>query len=253
MIPTEGQSLRTAKMQEIILNKEKSVSTEFKTFFLLEFTKQLIFNSAPMEVLKLKEIINDKYIREAGKKVVVREDVKNYVKETLKAEEQVSEHYEKSPFTKEKYPEGELIEKKWAKPKIKKKSFPFETFKNIRLTIPEPNLPERLRYLKPTPIPVDMDVGSLNPLMKDPHVRTVECAGPGKAILVTGTMGEKKTNIILDENEINDIINRFSIASKIPISEGVYKVAVGRTMFMAIISEIIGSKFIIKKMVSNYR
>lgn len=242
MTPTEGRYPQTITMQERLLNEERALSTEFKTLFLLEFTKQLIFNSSPIEVFKLKEIVMSE-----GKKPVketIKEEIKEHVKEVLKSEEKIEE-YEKSNFAKE-----EVIEKKWAKPKIKKKTFPFENIKNIRLTIPEPNLPERLRYLKPTPVPVEMDLEKLNPLMKDPHVRTIECSGPGANVLVTGTMGDKKTNIILSEDEVNDIINRFSVASKIPISEGVYKVVVGRMIFMAIISDIIGSKFIIKKMIT---
>lgn len=237
MTLTEGQSQRNM-VQEILL-KDKALSSEFKTRFLLSFTKQLILNSAPMEVLKLKEIVSN----EPLKQEIEKEEIKERVQEVLKTEDE----YEKSNFP---VKEDELIEKKWAKPKIKKKSFPFGSFRNIRLTIPEPNLPERLKYLKPTPVPVEMDLDKLNPLMKDSHVRTIECSGPDTNVLVTGTMGEKKTNIVLNENEINDIINRFAVASKIPVSEGVYKVAVGRMIFMAIVSEVIGSKFIIKKMIA---
>lgn len=220
---------------------KQSVSTDFKKRFLLEFTRQLILNSAPLEVLKLREIIKEDYSR---KKIEQRDEIKEKVKEALNPDDV----YEKSNMPKESF---SGIEKSWAKPNIKRKSFPFETFKSVRLTIPETNLPERLRYLMPSPVNQDIDLGKLSPLIKDHFVRTIECRGPNSNILVTGKMGEKKTSIILDNNEINEIIQIFSQASKIPVQEGIYKVAVGRLIFMAIISDIVGSRFIIKKMIST--
>lgn len=226
-------------VQTKVFNDEKRlISTEFKQFFLLEFTKQLIFNSAPIEVLKLKELLKDEGVKvsETGEEKGENQELKEHVNDVLK------EEYEKSYMPK--------IEKQWTKPRIERKSFPFESFKNVRLTIPEPNLPERLRYLRPTPgrQEVNIDLGELNPLMKDPYVRSIECQGPNTNILVTGTMGEKETRIILDEQDVNDVIQKFSAVSKIPVHEGVYKVAIGKFIFMAIISDVIGSKFIIKKM-----
>jgi len=61
-------------------------------------------------------------------------------------------------------------------------------------------------------------------------------------------MGIKKTGIILDKEEIDNIIQRFSRETKIPVQEGIFKVVAGRLIFLAIISEIVGSKFTIKKM-----
>lgn len=217
----------------------KFSSVEFKKFFLLEFTRQLILNSAPVEILKLNEILKEEPLHE--RKEIFKEDIKEHVKEFIEEEEQ----YEKSNMPKEV-----LTEKNWARPTIKRKSFPFESFKNVRLTIPEANLPERLRYLMPTPTEHDIDLNELNPLVKDPFVRTIECPGPDTNIIVSGTMGEKKTKISLSSEEINNTIKKFSEAAKIPPQEGIFKVAVGRMIFMAIISDVIGSKFIIKKMIS---
>ncbi len=227
-------------MVQNLFNEKKILSTEFKQFFLLKFTEQLIRNSAPIEVLKLREILKDKGDKVLEAQETIKEEIKEHVREVLKTEEL----YEKSNMPKE-----DKFEKKWTKPKIERKSFPFESFKNVRLTIPETNLPERLRYLKPTPVHTDIDLGQLNPLIKDPYVKTIECQGPSTNIVVIGTMGEKKTKIVLDEQDIKDVITKFSLASKIPIHEGVYKVAVGKLIFMAIVSEVVSSKFIIKKMI----
>jgi len=224
-------------------NKEnKFISTEFKQFFLLEFAKQLILNSAPIEVLKLQEMMEDKNITSKENKENKEKEIKERVKEVLEIEDDSG--YEKSHLPK--------LEKHWAKPSIKRKSFPFESFRNVRLTIPEPNLPERLMYLRPVPTKQEIELGKLNPIIQDSFVNSIECEGPNTNIIVKGKMGEKQTRIVLDENEINEIIKIFSDASKIPVSEGFYKVAVGRFVFMAIISEVIGSKFIINKMLSRH-
>ncbi|MEJ2268006.1 MAG: hypothetical protein P8X70_02940 [Nanoarchaeota archaeon] len=61
-------------------------------------------------------------------------------------------------------------------------------------------------------------------------------------------MGVKPTGIILNKKEIDKVIKTFSEKSMIPIHEGVFRVVVGRLILSAIISEVTGSKFIIKKM-----
>ena len=115
------------------------------------------------------------------------------------------------------------------------------------LKIPEPRLPPRFQYLRPVPTNVQIDLGKLNPLIKDPVVDSIDCNGPDEKILVR-TPKIKKTNIILNKEEIDEIIQRFAQTAKIPIQEGIFKVAVGRLIITAIISSVIGSRFTIKKM-----
>lgn len=94
----------------------------------------------------------------------------------------------------------------------------------------------------------EIDLGKINPLIRDFMVKTIECYGAGENLVVQGNMGTKKTGIILTKEEIEDIIQRFSKETKIPAQEGIFKVVAGRLIFLAIISSIVGSKFIIKKM-----
>jgi hypothetical protein len=68
---------------------------------------------------------------------------------------------------------------------------------------------------------------------------------------VQGAMGTKKTGIVLSKEEIDETVQRFSRETRIPIQEGIFKVVVGNLIFLAIISEIVGSKFIIKKMIQE--
>lgn len=121
---------------------------------------------------------------------------------------------------------------------------------NRRLFIPEPKLPPQLAYLKPTPaFNVELDLGPLNQFLKDPSIRSIECNGPDIGIVVKTQNQERVTNVLLNQDEINQVINIFSTQTKIPIEEGVFRVALGNLAFSAIISDIVGSKFIIKKLI----
>lgn len=195
-------------------------SKEFFKFFLLQFTKQLIEHSATSEVIKLKNILKEKANEEK--------------REAKKREEIISKG--------EKFP---LISKKRAIPINNK--IAFKPLLSI-LRIPEPKFPPQLQYLKPIPTSTQIELGKLNPLIKDPTVRVIECNGADENLLVGGIMGKRKTDIILTKQEIMQIINKFSETAKIPAQEGIFKVAVGTLILSAIISEIVDSKFIIRKM-----
>ncbi len=194
------------------------ISDEFKVSFLLQFTRELIRNSATNEFLELETILKKE-------KKDTHQEISKKIKER-----------EKPVFAKEEI----------AKPlstTIKRKKLQVPV-----LRIPEPRLPQNLQYLKPAPTKLEIDLGKLNPLIKDPLVNSIECNGTDEPVTVRGKMGMKKTNIILDKEEIDQTIKKFSETAKIPIHTGVLKIATGRLVLSAIISEIIGSKFMIKKM-----
>jgi hypothetical protein len=117
-----------------------------------------------------------------------------------------------------------------------------------RLQIVESRLPPTVQNLRPVPMQVEINLKKLSPLIKDPLVRVIECNGPGENIFVTGTMGRKRTGIILNKEEIDEVMKIFSENTKIPIEEGMNKIVFGKLVLSAIVSEVIGSKFIIKKM-----
>jgi hypothetical protein len=194
---------------------------EFRRFFLLKFTEELIRHSLEGEVSELKNVLKKD-----------DEEKKQEVKEEKKKIRQII-----------KNKENQLLTKRVFKPLPQ----PIRTRPRI-LKIPSPKLPSRFQYLRPTPTKLKMDLGKLNPLLRDPAVKTIECDGPDENLLVKGTMGSKKTEIILNKEEISQVIKKFSETAKIPTSEGVFRVVAGKLILLAIISEVIGSKFIIKKM-----
>jgi hypothetical protein len=198
---------------------ELAFSNEFKKYFLLTFTKELIVHSTRLDITKLQRIIASK------------------------------EKHENNPqlFKKNIYPEE--IEKlrnisppQAFKPAIKQ-------FNNPSFIIPESKLPPHLEYLKPVPVAdVEIDLFKLNPLIKDSAVKLITGSQDDK-VTVTGLMGTRQTAIILSKEDIDRIINAFSEKSKIPVREGIYKVTVGNLILSAVISKVVGTRFVIKKMV----
>ena len=225
----ENLNLMDHKEKELKLNS-------FKRFFLLEFTKELIRSSQPAEIFKLENILEQE-----KKSIPKSEETREKIKEIIQTKEK-----ELSIISKEK----KIQEIKSPLSVLEKRKIPhMNPFKELKLIIPETKFPMHIQYIKPVPMEKEIDLGNnLNPFIKDPLVQIIECYGSGHNLLVKGGMGVKKTGIVLTKEEIEDVVRRFSEETKIPASEGIYKVVAGRLIFLAIISDVIGSKFIIKKM-----
>ncbi|MCL5018515.1 MAG: hypothetical protein M1416_01975 [Candidatus Pacearchaeota archaeon] len=202
---------------------KETFSEDFKKIFLIKFTEQLIRNSEKIDIRKLQGIIAQK-----EKKKFKKLSEKDFVK--------IEKLGIKLPI--ERFPSRQARRM----PMVREMAKP-------TLFIPESKLPEHLEYLKPMPTAgVEIDLWKLNPLIKDRAVRVIE-VNPDEKVVVTGAMGTKTTDIILNKEDINRVINEFAKISKIPIEEGVYRVVVGNLILSAVISEVIGSKFIIRKMI----
>jgi len=229
-----------------------------KSLFLLKFTEELIRNYKPIYFYRLKEKIIEEERKKNPRfltpvkiiKPITREEIKEKVKErTFEKNKKNILQELKSPLSKKKSLINEIIIKypkepfsnSFQKQEIKKP-------KNQRiLRIPEPRLPERLQYLKPSPVYEEINLGKLNPLIKDFNVDVIECFGTNQKIIVEGKMGKKPTGITLTQEELKEIISEFSKKSKIPFGEGISKVAVGKLTFTLIKNES-EIHFTIKKM-----
>lgn len=211
-----------------------SLTERLKILFLLAFTRQLIRNSSG-GIFELEHVLQDE---EEKKEKKQNKELTNLLEEERKLERRIQgvEGIDKDKINAMFKP----------LPKIPQVG---QTPRVLR--IPETKLPPRFQYLKPIPHELDIDLGKLNPLIKDPLVKNIECFGPDQNIIVNGTMGSKPTGIMLSNDEINDVMERFSRATKIPFTEGVFKVVAGKLIFSAIISNVVGSKFIIRKMIYN--
>ena len=204
-----------------------SLTKEQKKLILIEFTSELIRNQGG-QVFELESIIE----KRAEKKEEIQKESKK-VTEIVKKERELTE-----PIRFGKKSTLPLRQPPKNRPRV--------------LRIPPPRLPQRFQYLKPLPMEKEIDLGEkLNPFIKDSGVQSIECNGPDEIVKVSGTMGTKPTGIKLEKEEIDAVIEKFSKATKIPYSEGIFRVAYGRLMFLAVVSEIIGSKFVIKKLIST--
>lgn len=254
-------------IEDFISIKEEIRGIDFnkaRKFIILEFTKELIKNYSPEEILRLKDTL------ELERKLKQKtEKTKSKVKEIIQSKEE-----EIKKITKDMIPS--VIEGKnlfFSGPTEKKEPFEgipelkniregmpradaFERsrmqninpFRELKLIIPETRFPPHLEYIKPIPMNKEIDLGKLNALLNDSFVNSIECYGENQNLFVKGNFGTKKTGIILNKEEVNEIIKKFSEETKIPAQEGIFRVVVGKIIFMAIISDVVGSKFIIRKM-----
>lgn len=203
----------------------EKVSQEFRQFFLLEFTKELIRSTNPSLFEK--------------KEISPAENLKQELKKKLGPDFHTME-ISTMPTT-----------RSLVVPVSRK--VPRLAMGSRVLNIPEPKLPPWLQDIHPVSSNLDIDLGVLTPLIRDPAVKVIECNGPDERIIVRGNMGRRPTDIILDEKGVEDVINRFSQKAKIPIHEGILRIAFGRLILTAIISEVLSPKFIIKKLPIDYR
>jgi len=87
----------------------------------------------------------------------------------------------------------------------------------------------------------------INKLIYDKNIQMIECAGPGKNVLVKVRNNVNATKLNLNEAEIKNIIMYFSDISRIPIVGGILKTSIESMIISAVVSEYAGSRFIISK------
>jgi len=89
--------------------------------------------------------------------------------------------------------------------------------------------------------------GKLAPLLDDPSISTIECEGVNKPIMILRAAQRQKTRIALTKEEIHEILGKVADETHIPLLEGVFRAVVSGFSINAVISEMIGSRFVIKK------
>jgi hypothetical protein len=238
----------------------EQTSKEFRESFLLKFTKEILENTEAYRNLRIKggvkevikesrerRIIATSDIRAHEEKIneIKKEQVKGIITERIRAETRKVYEIGKKDLSTELKNISEPIFRPIAKNPFVRKIPPI-------LRIPEPELPETVRYLRPQPSAEQIDLGKLNILIRDPLVKVVECNGTEENIIVMGIMGRKKTPIILSKEEIEQVLLAFSEAAKIPVNEGLFKAAVGSSVISAVISDIVGIKFVIRKISQRF-
>jgi len=91
------------------------------------------------------------------------------------------------------------------------------------------------------------DFAAIDKILNDVSVQTVECPGPNKQVLVYKNGKIQAANLTLNGDEINNIMNSLSKKTRIPIGSGFFKAAIGPYIITAVMSEFVGTRFIIQR------
>jgi hypothetical protein len=270
----------------------ESTSDQFRKFFLLFFTQELIKNNYPsLDILRLEKWVEkeeeNKLIEKESEKRLTQEKISSLEKKEAFNQNNLNQKKQEIPkpvnfkipnvnqnrFNQNNLNQNNLNQKKQEIPKpvnfkipnVNQNRFNQNNLNQKKQEIPKPvnfkipnvnqnrfnqnNLNQKeIDLIRPTPNPEEsIELNKIDNLIKDPFVKTIECPGRGKNLLVTGKMGRKMTRIILTSEEINEILNKFSKATKIPVNDGFYKVAYGNLIFFSRISNLICISFEIKK------
>ena len=104
--------------------------------------------------------------------------------------------------------------------------------------IPVPAIPEKITVL---------GLLKIDNILEDPGVLTIECPGPNKKLLVFKSGKIQSTDLNLTADEINNIMKDISEKTRIPLMSGVFKAAYGNLIITSVMSEFVGTRFIIQK------
>lgn len=232
----------------------KQTPIESRTLFLKLFAKELISKSKPKIEVEIKKVEETKKITEIEgleKPEIKKEEVVEK-KETTKEISELTK-----PIGHEKLIPSILLPTKpkveIPKPPIKNLTGPLKpitmpltshpssisaSIEPSKFTMPISGIPE---------IEGEVNLGKLNMFLMDSAVTEIECPGPGKFVLLRKVGQVNITKITLTQKEISEIVESFSKQARIPLISGVFKASIGNLTITAIISEFVGSRFIIYK------
>jgi hypothetical protein len=206
-----------------------------RIIFLNRFVKEILINLSEKE--RVKDKVNLEKLRQ--KLTSNPDDVfKQMIRSGYSEEKRKQVPYRKIiPKIPTKPIEQKPVLEKTIKGKMSPKSNPFQN-----------NIPKD--SLSPNPVKTnsgESGMKKIEPMLKDISVLSIECPGPGKNLLLKRNNQTNIARIVLSQNEINDIAEDFSRQARIPIVGRILKAAVGNTVISAVISEFVGSRFIINK------
>lgn len=115
-----------------------------------------------------------------------------------------------------------------------------------QMTHPQMKPPQLPPYSPPKPGET-INLGKVTQFLLDPAVISVEVPGPDKNILVNRSGKIQVSPESLTKQEIEKIMHEISEKTRIPLSEGVIKTAVQDLIITAVLSDFVGTRFIIQK------
>ncbi len=110
--------------------------------------------------------------------------------------------------------------------------------------------PQRINFAQKVPQQTKregINLGKITQFLNDPAVLSVECPGPGKNLLLNRSGAIQASSMSLNKEEINSIVKEASVKARIPLTTGVFKAAFQNIIITAILSEYVGTRFLIQK------
>lgn len=95
--------------------------------------------------------------------------------------------------------------------------------------------------------PSQLGLEKISPILSDPSIVSLECPGASKPIIVNRSGRIQTTQLVLTKQEIQNIVEKISEQTKIPLLSGVFKAAFNNFIITAIVSDYIGTRFMIQK------
>lgn len=213
-------------------------SEKLKTLAFSPFVVELTF--AVLKEIKLKKIV------EEGKYIIDADLVPKVSERVMMASLNRQMNFQNEPIQKSSNVQEERINNKLTEPIKMPKRFVPNPVQRVQYQIPEEeNHPIQVPHnqiLTPS-----KDYGKIQVFLEDNSVSSIECPGPGQPIVVVRAGQKQFTRITLSPEEIKELLNEVSDSAHIPLLEGVFRAAVDNFSINAVVSEMIGSRFIIKK------
>ncbi|MAE50101.1 hypothetical protein CMI48_04730 [Candidatus Pacearchaeota archaeon] len=100
---------------------------------------------------------------------------------------------------------------------------------------------------QPQSIPEEEGLEKLTPFLNDPAVQSMECVGSGQALIINRFGVKQKASLSLTNEEINELLQTFSEKTHISLNQGVFKATLGKLTLTAVVSEFVGTRFILFK------
>jgi len=110
--------------------------------------------------------------------------------------------------------------------------------------VPRPSLPQKTYSVPPV---ITFSNPSLQQWLQDQSIQSIECPGPGKPVVIVKQNRPQITNTSFDAEAIQTFLQEVAEKTKIPIGEGLYKAIIGPYIITAVLSTIIGNRYIIQR------
>lgn len=212
----------------------------YSVLFLKEFTLELLKNATPL-------YINEKIEQEKADITSLKEEIGNKVKEDfiLKQENIPQTNKEIRKQIRELAKTGDL---KGMQRSIldNKQILSARHFIPTREDINKERLESSEEIIKVYP-DKGLYLGSIEKLINDHNVASIECPGPDKFISVHVRGRTRLTRIQMHKEDINEVLESFSREAHIPRIGGIFKAIVNNLVLTAIDTDVVGPRFIITK------